>query len=214
MRLWETTPSVAPLTFHQRLAEMAASLMGEARLLLWQDQALYKEPGGRVTTAHQDQPFWPIGDAPLISAWIPLVDVTAELGAMAYVPGSHKAGRLRPVDITHSTEPYDILSDPALGGAEPQTVTAPAGSVIWHDGYTVHEANPNRSNDIRKAFTIVYLAAGYRRAKDWPVFPLDRAGVKIGELMEGPGMPQVWPPPEDGIPTPDWTIGRGTGAQI
>ena len=33
-------------------------------------------------------------------------------GAMAYVPGSTKR---RTVDITHRSQPYDILSDPKLG---------------------------------------------------------------------------------------------------
>lgn len=44
MRLWETDPDVAPLTFHPRLAQAAAELLGVERVRLWQDQALYKEP--------------------------------------------------------------------------------------------------------------------------------------------------------------------------
>ncbi len=118
---------------------------------LWQDQALYKEPGGQDTEAHQDAPFWPIGDTPLVSAWIPFDGSTLEAGAMSYVPGSHKAGRLRPVDITRSTEPYDILRDPALEGREPVVVEAAPGSVVWHHGATVHRAAPNRSDRVALA---------------------------------------------------------------
>ncbi|MCP4221843.1 MAG: phytanoyl-CoA dioxygenase family protein, partial [Actinomycetia bacterium] len=61
MRLWETDPEVASLTFHPRLAQVASELLGVAKILLWQDQALYKGPGGRITDAHQDAAFWPIG---------------------------------------------------------------------------------------------------------------------------------------------------------
>ena len=107
---------VVDLTFHEGLAGIAAQLLGVPSVNLWQDQALYKEPGGRETTAHQDQPFWPIGKAPLISAWIPLNAVDEGNGAMAYVPGSHLAGPLKVVDITHTSKPFDILNDPALKG--------------------------------------------------------------------------------------------------
>ena len=74
---------------------MAAQLLGVDSVRLWQDQALYKEAGGRETTAHQDETFWPIGKAPLVSAWIPFDAVTPKNGAMAYVPGSHRAGSLK-----------------------------------------------------------------------------------------------------------------------
>ncbi|MBJ39085.1 MAG: hypothetical protein CMD83_11575 [Gammaproteobacteria bacterium] len=212
MRLWETCPVVSELSFSPVLAGIAAQLLAEPTVLMWQDQALYKEAGGRETTPHQDQPFWPIGAAPLVSAWIPLQDVTEESGAMAYVPGSHRAGGLQVVDITHRSEPYDILSDPAIAGVEPVLVTPAAGSVVWHDGFTVHQAAANRTPETRRAFTVVYLAAGYRRAKSRPVFPLDRAGVGKGELMEGEGMPQVWPP-LDNRPAAPARRGQRTGPQ-
>ena len=60
MRLWETDADVAPLTFHPKLAQAAAELLGVPAVRLWQDQALFKQPGGRITDAHQDAPFWPI----------------------------------------------------------------------------------------------------------------------------------------------------------
>lgn len=94
MRLWETDPPVAPLTFHPALAEAATELLGVESVLLWQDQALYKEPGGRVTDPHQDATLWPIGDAPLVSVWIPFDGSTEAAGALGYVPGSHRLGAL------------------------------------------------------------------------------------------------------------------------
>jgi ectoine hydroxylase-related dioxygenase (phytanoyl-CoA dioxygenase family) len=170
MRLWETSADVLPFTCHAGLAGVAAQLLQVDSVRLWQDQALYKESGGRETTPHQDQTFWPIGQEPLVSAWIPLDDVTADNGAMSYVPGSHKAGRLKVVDITHSTDPYEILLDPALQGAQPKLVEASAGDVIWHHGLTVHQAGANATNDIRRVFTVVYLAANAKRIKAWPTW--------------------------------------------
>src|SRR5258706_13548911 len=44
--LWEDCPDVARLTFHPKIAGMAAALIGAKSLRLWHDQALYKEAGG------------------------------------------------------------------------------------------------------------------------------------------------------------------------
>jgi ectoine hydroxylase-related dioxygenase (phytanoyl-CoA dioxygenase family) len=213
MRLWETDQDVRPLTFHAGLAQAAAELLGVGSVRLWQDQALYKEPGGRITDPHQDATFWPIGDAPLVSAWIPLDGSTRDNGATAYVPGSHRAGRLKVVNIMHTTEPYDILGDPALQGAEPVVVEAPAGSVVWHHGLTVHQALPNETDLTRRVFTVVYIAASGRRVDGWDCFPLDRDGVGVGETIEGPGMPVVWPVPNE-LPRAPAKRGRATGPQM
>lgn len=214
MRLWETDADVRPFTFHPALAQAAAELLAVPAVRLWQDQALYKEPGGRLTDPHQDATFWPIGDTPLVSAWIPFEGSSVEQGAMGYVPGSHKAGRLKPVNLLHTTEPYDILNDPALGGAAPVFVEAPPGSVVWHHGLTVHQASPNRTDRMRRVFTIVYIADGHRRAQSWPVFPLERAGVGVGELMEGPGLPLAWPRDTADLPEPPERLGEATGPQV
>lgn len=193
MRLWEDHTDVRAFTFNQNIAQAAAELLEVQGVRLWQDQALYKEAGGRETTAHQDQPFWPIGDAPLISAWIPFDAVTLDSGAMGYVPGSHKAGRLTPVDITHQSEPYDILNDPAMGGRPLEWVEVPAGAVIFHHGYTVHAARANHSEKTRRVMTMVYFEDGRRRLKPWPVFGLDRDNIAVGDIMAGPGLPMAWP---------------------
>lgn len=214
MRLWETDPDVRPLTFHPVLAQAASELLAGVDLRLWQDQALYKEPGGRITDAHQDAPFWPVGEAPMISAWIPFEGSTLAGGAMGYVPGSHRLGPLKTVNLTRPDDAYDILNDPALDGAKPEFVEVEVGSVVWHHGMTVHTANPNTTDHTRRTFTVVYLADGYPRAKAWPVFPLDRAGVEVGEPMAGDGLPVVWPTPTAGWPEAPAVLGQPTGPQV
>ena len=56
INLWEDHPEVLPLTFHPLISEVATLLIGVPALRLWHDQALYKDPGGRHTEPHQDQP--------------------------------------------------------------------------------------------------------------------------------------------------------------
>src|SRR5262245_52723924 len=45
INLWEDHLEVRPLTFHPRICEAAARLLGVPALRLWHDQALYKEAG-------------------------------------------------------------------------------------------------------------------------------------------------------------------------
>ena len=212
MRLWETCPVARELTMLPKLASIAAQLLGVDGLRIWQDQALYKEPGGRETDPHQDLTFWPIGDAPIVTAWIPFDQITRGNGGMAYVPASHKAGRLQVVDITHRSTPYDILNDPALGGRAPVWVPASPGDIVWHHGLTVHEASANSTGLPRRVFTVIYLAEGFTRTADWRTFPLDRDNVGVGDVIAGPGMPVVWPPPDE-MPEPPAHIGTPTGPQ-
>lgn len=212
MRLWETDSVVRKLSCHPALAAAAAQLLDVASVRLWQDQALYKEAGGRETTAHQDETFWPIGSAPLVSAWIPFDAINQHNGAMAYVPGSHHVGNLRPVDITHQSKPYDILGDPKLNKAQPQWVNVQPGAVVWHHGLTVHQAAANNSTQTRRVFTVVYVASDAQRVKSWPCFPLDREQIEVGQMLRGPGLPVIWPQP-DTLPIPPTNIGEKSGPQ-
>ena len=213
MRLWEDDPDVRPLTFHPRIGEAAAALLGAEAVRVWQDQALYKEPGGRETDAHQDHPFWPIREPHLVSAWIPFDGSTRESGATGYVPGSHRSGLSRFVDITHllHPEPYDILSDPAIADVEPVWVEAPPGSVVFHHALTVHLAGSNATDQTRRVFTVVYLADGCVRSNDRPVLSLERDHVGVGEKIAGPGLPIAWPRPEGDLPDPPTQLGPATG---
>lgn len=68
INLWEDAPDVRPLTFHPAVARTAAELLGVDAVRVWHDQALFKEPGGRVTDPHQDQPFWPIVETDTVTA--------------------------------------------------------------------------------------------------------------------------------------------------
>ena len=143
INLWEDHPAVRPLTFHPRVAAAAAALLGVAALRVWHDQALYKEAGGRPTDAHQDQGYWPIEEADTLTAWIPFDGSTLDGGAMGYVPGSHRFGVRKFVNIFFG-EPEDLINAPEARGVEPVFVEVPCGGVAFHHGLTFHLAQPHR----------------------------------------------------------------------
>jgi ectoine hydroxylase-related dioxygenase (phytanoyl-CoA dioxygenase family) len=192
INLWEDHPEMRALTFHPRVCAAAAALLGVERIRLWHDQALYKEAGGRETDAHQDQPYWPIAETDTITAWIPFEDVGGEDGPMGFVPGSHRLGLRRFVNIFFGA-PEPLLEHPAIAGREPVFVPAARGSVLFHHGLTVHLARANRSPRTRRVHTAIYFRDGSTRAERGVHQSVDRAGIRPGEVIASDATPIAWP---------------------
>jgi ectoine hydroxylase-related dioxygenase (phytanoyl-CoA dioxygenase family) len=203
MNLWEDCPEVRPLSFHPRIGEAAAALVGAACLRLWHDQALYKDPGGRATDAHNDQPYWPMVETDTITAWIPFDGSTLAGGAMAYVPGSHRFEGVRRFANIFAGRGFD-LADPAIGrGVAPVFVEVPRGAVAFHHGLTLHLAGPNRTDRTRRVHTLILFADGARRSTPGhPHFAVDRAGIRPGEPIRSDVTPVMWPRPDGRPPEP------------
>lgn len=201
MNLWEDFPTVRPLTFHPRLGQVAAELLGVDAIRVWHDQALYKQAGGRPTDAHQDHPYWPIKETASVTAWIPFEGSTRESGAMAYLPGTHAIGMRKFVNIFFG-EPEDILADPEVAGIEPVYLEVPKGAVAYHHGLTVHLANANTTERERAVHTIIYFPDGSTRGYPVPHFAVDRAGIEVGDPIQSDVTPVAWPRPEGDLPSP------------
>lgn len=199
INLWEDTPAIRPLTFHPRIAEAAATLLGVDAIRLWHDQALFKEAGGRETDAHQDQPYWPIAETTTVTAWIPFDGSTLANGAMGYVPGSHQVGLRKFINIFFG-EPDDLLAEPELAGAEPEFVEVPRGSIAFHHGLTAHLARPNSTDQVRRVHTMIYFADGCTRGAMHSHFSVDRPGIEPGEVIDSTLTPIVWPRKEGDLP--------------
>ncbi|MDG2308577.1 MAG: phytanoyl-CoA dioxygenase family protein [Candidatus Binatia bacterium] len=208
INLWEDNVDVRPLTFDARIGEMATRLLDADAVRIWHDQALYKEGGGRETDAHQDRPFWPIEPANQVTAWIPFDGSRRGRGAMAYVPGSHRAGLERFCDISHLfQEPYDILNDPAIADIEPVWVEVDPGSVVFHHSLTVHFAEPNTDTSTRRVYCVIYFADGCLRRSAVPHIVPDRQKIEVGQPIAGDVSPIVWPRRSNDLP-PTPTSGR------
>jgi ectoine hydroxylase-related dioxygenase (phytanoyl-CoA dioxygenase family) len=200
--LWEDCPGVRPLTFHPRVAEAAARLLGVNAVRLWHDQALYKEAGGRQTDPHQDHPYWPIVETDTVTAWIPFDDSTLANGAMGYLPGSHCIGLRQFVDI-FGASPEDPLTRRELEAIDPVWVEMPAGSVAFHHGLTFHLAKPNTTATVRRVHTVIYFADGSTRgAGRFPHPSVERAGIEEGSVIASDITPLAWPRPVGHLPAP------------
>lgn len=200
INLWEDFPGVRPLTFHARILACAADLLGVERLRLWHDQALYKDAGGRETDAHQDQPYWPMLETDAITAWIPFDGSRRDAGAMAYVPGSHRFGVRKFVNIFFDDKPYDIVSGPESRGVEPQWVEVPRGAVAFHHSLTIHLAAANRTARPRRVHTMILFRDGATRSTELPHPSVERAHIPVGAPIDSVFTPLVWPRQGDELP--------------
>jgi hypothetical protein len=200
INLWEDAPDVRPLTFHPAIAATAAYLLGVDAVRVWHDQALFKAPGGRVTDPHQDQPFWPIVETDTVTAWIALVDVPLAMGAMAYVPGSHRFG-VREFANIFTARGFDLENGPEARGVPPVSVPVKAGDVIYHHGLTIHTAGPNESDRTRAAHTVIFFADGCTRGERPRSHPsVDRGDIAVGAPIRSAVTPVAFPRPDGSLP--------------
>ena len=156
MNIWTKSESVREIVFSKRLARLATELMEVKGVRMFHDQALYKEPGGGITPWHADQYYWPLATEKTITSWVPLQNTPMELGPLEFSAKSNRLTKGRDLKISNESQ---HLLDAALseGGfsnfAEPFEV----GEVSFHTGWLYHRAGANKSKNMRKVMTVIYM---------------------------------------------------------
>ena len=161
MNLWEVDELVKKFTLAKRFAKIAADLLGVENVRLYHDQALYKEPGGGFTPWHQDQFYWPLSTTNTVTMWMPLIDITEDLGMLTFASGSHKEGSVENIGISDESETLleQFIKNKNYPVSRQQSMHA--GDASWHYGWTLHSAPGNISTDTtREVMTIIYFADG------------------------------------------------------
>ena len=160
MNLWEVDAQVRQFTLAKRFAKIAADLMGVDNVRLYHDQALFKEAGGGPTPWHQDQYYWPIDTTNTITMWMPLVDISVEMGMLTFASGSQDLGFLGNLAISDESE--TVLGDLVKQNNYPieQAKTMSAGDATFHAGWTLHNAPGNFSDTRREVMTVIFMADG------------------------------------------------------
>lgn len=179
VNLWRDYPKLRELTFDPNRAAMVQQLLGAKEVRLFHDHYLIKPPSdSRASSWHQDQPVWPMSEKGPVNCWIPFQDVTVHNGAMAYVAGSHQWGTVK-FKTERGEEHIEVAGKTA---EETKVVPIPmkAGSFLFHHGFTLHFAYPNKSDQPRYAMTVIYLPDWVTyNGKSHPVS--DGLGLTIGQ---------------------------------
>lgn len=188
--LWEADEKVKEFVFTRKFAQIAADLLGVEKVRLYHDQALFKEANGGYTPWHQDQFYWNLDTPKTITMWMPLVDVSTEMGLMKFARRSHKYGLFEAVTISDkSDEIYaEIIENEDFEVSQP--IAMKAGDATFHYGHTIHSADANFSQITREVMTIIYFADGARITE--PINNFQKAdherwldSIAVGELANG-----------------------------
>jgi len=159
--LWQHDEDVKQFVFAKRFAQLAADLLGVEKVRLYHDQALYKEPKGGYTPWHQDQYYWPLDTDKTITMWMPLIDITEEMGMLTFASGSHRERFIEHIAISDKSEAMfsEYVSSKGFAVTKPKFMKA--GDATFHSGRTLHSAGGNSSETItREVMTIIYFADG------------------------------------------------------
>jgi hypothetical protein len=197
LNLWVSDERVRRFVTSPRFGRVAADLLEVDAVRIYHDQALLKEPGGGITPWHQDQHYWPLDTANTVTMWMPLVDVTSEMGTMRFACGSHREGYLGDAPIGDESETRFENYVHEHGYRVEQTSNMGAGDASFHYGWTLHGAPRNTTTRTREVMTIIWFANGARvlepdnpnRKRD-----LDRwlPGIRPGDPAAGPLNPVVF----------------------
>ena len=154
-------------TNHWRNAKRyAAALLDvpEAQLSSW-GHMIRKPVGGRAALWHQDHAYWqPEFDYHALGVWLPMHDVSVEMGAMQFIPGSHKRGMLRHRHADapeHNVLEVDEPFDPTTGMPCPLRM----GGATFHHAETLHYTAPNTTAQPRLAYPMEFQIQPVRRAQ-------------------------------------------------
>ncbi len=159
-RMYEAARSLEsyyPLVSHAKVAGVAKALLGAKTLFCPYALSMVRldRPGEPwyALDWHQDYPYNMMGET-TVTAWAPLTDVSADMGPVTFVPGSHR-----------HLNAYRLAKRPARGGGVSESVKltvadhapedmeaaamAPcvsAGDVVFFHHMLLHRSGENRSD--------------------------------------------------------------------
>ena len=205
MYVWTFDPDIRDFALDGPGAALAGAVMGAAKINLFYDHLLIKEPGSAAPTPwHHDLPYWCVDGDQVCSVWVPMDPVDRASGAVEFIAGSHRSGTLyRAQDFRGST----LFADQALtpipdieadrsGHDIRRFDVAPGDCLVLH-ARTVHGAPGNASSDRRRR------AVSLRFAGDDAVFirrpamsePIRDPGLEPGQALDSDLFPVVWRAP-------------------
>jgi ectoine hydroxylase-related dioxygenase (phytanoyl-CoA dioxygenase family) len=177
---------VGALVRYPVVAASAARLLGVETIRLFHDRLIVKPPDtpGDETALgwHTDRAYWrTCSSTSMLTAWIPFQDVTAEMGSLMVMDGSHRWPGNDWMATSHQRELDALERRVSTAGNELRKITVEIkrGQVSFHHCMSVHGSAPNRSKTARVAIA-VHLQPGDNRYT--PAF--SEEGRRIGHMND------------------------------
>lgn len=191
--------AVRRVAWSPALGRAASRLMGGRGVRFFRDSALVKQPtrdGGGRTIWHQDFAYNALDRAGQLTIWIALVDCPPERGSMRFLDGSHRLG-----DLGRSLDDPDrdlAVQHPELfaAGVLSPPLHLRVGDATVHDALVVHSAGENITDVPRWAYSVAVMPADARYTGRRSAL-VDFDGLVVGEELDTPQTPLLWPADED-----------------
>ncbi len=157
---WARIPEFKDVIFGSEAADVAGALMGSARVQLFHDHVLVKEPGtAKATPWHTDGPYYFVHGRQTVSFWSPLDPVRE--ASLRCVAGSH----LWPKDVLPTRwvsetsfypdpSEYMPIPDPEAEGMRILEWEMEPGDAVAFHYRTLHGARGNLTGARRRAFSL------------------------------------------------------------
>ncbi len=148
------------LVMQPALGAAFSALSGAPVIRLFHDQLISKSPSFGSDTAvgwHVDGAYWKTcTSSRMLTAWIPLVPYTEEMGPIHFIPGSHLWEGFGWMTTFNEKDLDALLERVAAEGqpTEPVAVMLEPGDVSFHHARTIHGSPPNRGATPRVALTV------------------------------------------------------------
>jgi len=199
---WLVQQEFRDFALRSPLPEIVALLLRSDEVRLYEDSVLVKEPGTQEKTGyHQDMAYFHLDGNLVCTTWVPLDVVTAEMGAVRFLVGSHKdATTYRPNMFVSEmsipgTEGAEVPNyDTNLGEARIISFDTAPGDITVHHARTIHGARGNASTTQRRRAISVRYAGDGTTFKTVPGAPVKahHSGFTDGDAL-GNACPLAWP---------------------
>lgn len=204
---WQRIPEFEQVIRESEVADVAARLMASARVQLFHDHVLVKEPGtAKPTPWHQDGPYYFVEGRQTVSFWSPLDPVRE--ASLRCVAGSHRWPRevlptrwLSETAFYPDPDRYMPVPDPDAEGMTMLEWEMAPGDAVAFDFRTLHGARGNTTTARRRAFSLRLVGEDARvvdrPGRTSPPFP--GHGMQAGQRLREDWFPVLRPArPENG----------------
>lgn len=190
------------IIFDEELNQKLSFVVDTKTLRFFHDNLLLKFGEAPSTPWHQDRPHYVIDGQQNFSVWLCLDSVTEE-DSLAFVPGSHKLGRLFvPQSFRDGStlgienEDFELLTDQKLDELSTSGVLIfryQPGDAIIFDNRILHRGLRGRGLIQRRALSLRYAGDGACLTRKFidPTPPMEQLGMKFDE---GDELDEVWFP--------------------
>src|SRR6478672_9779412 len=150
---------LADLVRQTKIVDAIEDLYG-GNLFCWTTNFFIKEANNPAFVSwHQDSTYWGLDKPDVVTAWVALTPSNRSNGAMAFIPGTHKADQIPHRDTFAKnnllTRGQEVAVD--VDASTAVTIELDPGEISLHHVRLVHGSPPNPSGDRRIGFAIRYI---------------------------------------------------------